>query len=68
MKRTFPKLLPGAVACAVLGLAGAAQARQLSYTNHLPQTHPVNVAMKTYFDDITKATSGDLTFQLMPGG
>jgi TRAP-type C4-dicarboxylate transport system substrate-binding protein len=68
MKGNFLKLVPGAVACAILGLAGAAQARQLSYTNHLPQTHPVNVAMKTYFDDITKATSGDLTFQLMPGG
>lgn len=68
MNSAILKLVPGMVACAVLGLTPVAQARQLSYANHLPQTHPVNVAMKTFFDDITKATNGDLTFQMMPGG
>lgn len=54
--------------CAAVAFAAPAlAAKPLTYTNHLPGTHPVNVAMKTYFDNITKVDPS-LTFQLMPGG
>ena len=58
-----------AVTCAAIGFASPAQARKpLSYANHLPAIHPVNVALKTYFDGVTKASGGSLTFQMFPGG
>lgn len=68
-RRVLLSGLAAALACTIFGLAPAAHARKpLTYANHLPGSHPVNVALKTYFDNVTKATDGALTFQMLIGG
>lgn len=62
-----------AIAAAVLAIAALAspsqaEAREISYANHLPPDHPINQAMRTYFNSVTKASHGDLKFKLYPGG
>jgi TRAP-type C4-dicarboxylate transport system substrate-binding protein len=55
--------------CLAFSFISPAQARKpLSYANHLSANHPVNLALKTYFDGLTEATNGDLKFQMFPGG
>lgn len=57
-----------AMSCFATGFAPTVQAQQLTYANHLSPNHPVNIALKSYFNDVTKATHGELTFQMFPGG
>ncbi len=59
-----------AAGCAALGSTPAAGAwdKPLTYTTHLPGVHPVTVAVKNYFDRVTKETKGSLNFQMLPGG
>jgi TRAP-type C4-dicarboxylate transport system substrate-binding protein len=54
--------------CAVVGFASAATRKPLTYASHLPGSHPVNVAMKSYFDNVAKATGGAVTFEMLTGG
>lgn len=67
MKR---RLLLGAAALAISAIAATpgAQARDLSYANHLPPAHPVNKAMDAYFDRVAQETGGALTFKTFYGG
>lgn len=56
------------MAFAALATVSAAQSREITYANHLPPSHPVNKAMDTYFQEVTKDTGGDLTFKTFYGG
>ena len=54
----------------VAGLAtpSPAEARKVTYASFLAGTHPVHVALDKYFERVTKATNGSLTFESFPGG
>ncbi|WEX10763.1 hypothetical protein [Chelativorans sp. AA-79] len=46
----------------------ASDARELTYDNHLPPQHPVNVAMEDYFERVKTDTDGSLDFKMYVGG
>ncbi|MGE0415515.1 MAG: C4-dicarboxylate TRAP transporter substrate-binding protein [Acetobacteraceae bacterium] len=50
-------------------LAGASEARELIYASAIPAKHPTHVyGLDPYFEAVTKATGGSLTFKTYPGG
>ncbi len=53
---------------ALLALCAGAEAKELTYANHLPPAHPVNKAMEAYFADVSEGTDGELTFELFLAG
>ncbi|WP_422000617.1 C4-dicarboxylate TRAP transporter substrate-binding protein [Reyranella sp.] len=54
----------------VSGLAaGSAGARELIYVSNIPAKHPTHaIGLDPYFEAVTKATGGSLTFKSYPGG
>lgn len=58
-----------AAGLAVAAGAAGAEARELIYVSNIPAKHPTHtVGLDPYFEAITKATGGSLTFKSYPGG
>lgn len=57
------------VAMGVLAAAGPASADNLVYSSLVGAKHPTNaIGLTRYFERVTAATNGSLTFELFPGG
>ncbi len=66
------RLATGALAAVILGgiaASASVQARELIYASAIPARHPTHVqGTDPYFEVVTKATNGTLTFKSYPGG
>ncbi|MCW5747834.1 MAG: C4-dicarboxylate TRAP transporter substrate-binding protein [Alphaproteobacteria bacterium] len=71
----MPVIARGAAASLALGLGLSAvvsapvTARELIYVSNIPAKHPTHaIGLDPYFEAVTKATGGSLTFKSYPGG
>jgi len=63
------KRLMTSVAMATLFMTAAASARDLSYASYMPSSHvPNKHGVPVYFDKVTVATNGEITFKTFFGG
>ncbi len=57
----------GVLASGLIG--GTADARELIYVSNIPAKHPTHaIGLDPYFEAVSKATGGSLTFKSYPGG
>ncbi|MCC6718066.1 MAG: C4-dicarboxylate TRAP transporter substrate-binding protein [Acetobacteraceae bacterium] len=63
------RLVAAAVVIGLASAAASASARELIYVSNIPAKHPTHaIGLDPYFDAVTKATGGSLTFKTFPGG
>lgn len=70
MQQIVRALAVSAAGLVLLGsVATSADARELIYVSNIPAKHPTHaIGLDPYFEVVTKATGGSLTFKSYPGG
>lgn len=66
----LPKALLAALGLvtAAITVPSMAEARKITYASFLSGAHPVHIALDRFFERVTQATNGSLTFKSFPGG
>ncbi len=69
MPRTVAYCLLASAAAAILASAGGASAKELIYGSGIPaKSDQMNIGMKTYAEDVAKASDGAFTLKVLAGG
>ncbi|MGA7486905.1 MAG: TRAP transporter substrate-binding protein DctP [Xanthobacteraceae bacterium] len=69
MPRTVAYCLLASAAAAILASAGGASGKELIYGSGIPaKSDQMNIGMKTYAEDVAKASDGALTLKVLAGG